>query len=302
MRIAVIGTGALACVFSAHLAAHADLVMLGTWPEGVRALADGGVQVTDPDGRTWRAAVSVSDDPTTTGVVDFALVLVKSYQTERAARWARQVLREDGLALTLQNGLDNYPALIRELGPERAAAGVTYTAATMLGPGRVRHVASNTTYLGIEPHVPGRVQALADLLNAAGLAAHAVEGIGGRLWGKAVANAAINPLTALGRVTNGALLDSPDRQALLAMLAREAAAVAGAAGVTLPFEDPVAYVESVCRNTAANRSSMLQDVEAGRRTEIDSINGIIAAVGKAHGVEVCANEVVWRLVRALARR
>jgi len=103
-------------------------------------------------------------------------------------------------------------------------------------------------------------------------------------------------------VTNGALLDSPDRQALLAMLAREAAAVAGAAGVTLPFEDPVAYVESVCRNTAANRSSMLQDVEAGRRTEIDSINGIIAAVGKAHGVEVCANEGVWRLVRALARR
>ncbi len=90
--------------------------------------------MTDPDGRTWRAAVSVSDDPTTTGVVDFALVLVKSYQTERAARWARQVLREDGLALTLQNGLDNYPALIRELGPERAAAGVTYTAATMLGP------------------------------------------------------------------------------------------------------------------------------------------------------------------------
>ncbi len=299
MRIAVIGTGALACVFAAHLSAQADLVMLGTWPEGVRALADDGIRVTDPDGRTWRTAVTVSADPEVAAGADVALVLVKSYQTARAARWARQVLREDGLALTLQNGLDNYPTLIREVGAERAAAGVTYTAATMLGPGNVRHVAGNATFLGLEPYVAGRVLALADLLNGAGLETHAVDGIEGRLWGKAVVNAAINPLTALGRVTNGALPDSPDRRALLMMLAREAAAVAHAAGVTLPFDDPVGYVESVCRATAANRSSMLQDVEAGRRTEIDSINGIIVAEGKANGVDVCANEIVWRLVRAL---
>ena len=112
-------------------------------------------------------------------------------------------------------------------------------------------------------------------------------------------NAAINPLTALWRVPNGALLASADRRWLLARLVEEAANVARARGLVLPFEDPVAYTEGVCRSTAANRSSMLQDVERGRPTEIDSINGIIIAEGKRLGVHVGVNEVVWRLVRAL---
>jgi len=120
-----------------------------------------------------------------------------------------------------------------------------------------------------------------------------------RLWGKAVANAAINPLTALWRVTNGELLQTEDRRWLLTRLAEEAANVARTKGIVLPFEDPVGFVESVCRTTAANRSSMLQDVERGRQTEIDSINGIIVAGGRGLGVPVDINEVVWRLVRAL---
>lgn len=299
VRIAVIGTGALACVFAARLVAHAQVVMLGTWPEGVSAIARDGIRVTDPDGRTWAADVPVSTDPAEVKGVEFALVLVKSYQTPRAAGWARQVLSDDGLAFTLQNGLDNHATLANEVGRDRAVAGVTYTAATMMGPGQVRHVAINRTYLGTTAPLAERVRAFAALLNRGGMETEPAEGIEARLWAKAVANAAINPLTALSRVTNGALLDSPDRRTLLAVLAGEAAAVARAAGVALPFDDPVGYVETVCRNTAGNRSSMLQDVEASRRTEIDSINGIIVAEGKSHDVDVRANEIVWRLVRAL---
>ena len=309
MRVAVIGTGALACVYAARLAAHADVCMFGAWPEGVAAIRANGVHVVEPDGRLWRAQVNVYGEPAEIesqraayaeeGGADVALILVKSYQTLRAAEWARELLVPEGLAVTLQNGLDNYEAISEEVGPDRAVVGVTYNGATMLAPGEVRHVARNPTYLGIQPAYADRTRALADLFDRAGLETEVGEDIDARLWGKAVVNAAINPLTALWRVPNGALLSPPDRRWLLARLAEEAASVARAKDIALPFEDPVAYTESVCRSTAANLSSMLQDVERGRPTEIDSINGIIIAEGKSLGVQVGVNEVVWRLVRAL---
>jgi 2-dehydropantoate 2-reductase len=309
MRVAIIGTGALACVYAARLAGHAEVCMFGSWPEGVAAIRANGVHVVEPDGRLWRAQVSVYGEPAAIesqraayaeeGGADVALILVKSYQTLRAAEWARELLVPEGLAVTLQNGLDNYEAIAEEVGADRAVVGVTYNGATMLAPGEVRHVARNPTYLGVRPAYADRIRALADLFDRAGLETEVGEDIDARLWGKAVVNAAINPLTALWRVPNGALLSPPDRRWLLARLAEEAASVARAKDIALPFEDPVAYTESVCRSTAANRSSMLQDVERGRPTEIDSINGIIIAEGKSLGVQVGVNEVVWRLVRAL---
>lgn len=304
MHVLILGTGALGCVYAARLAAHADVTMLGTWTEGVAAVRAGGIRVTDPDGAMWVASVRAEDDPAAVAPADVALILVKSYQTARAAEWAGRCLSPDGLAVTLQNGLDNLPALVAAVGEPRAAVGVTYNAATLLGPGVVRHVVSLPTYLSLTGPAPssGATSRLADLaarLNAAGLEAHVSGDVEGRLWGKAVANAAINPLTALWRVTNGGLLATPERRRLLAALACEAAAVAQARGVTLPFADPVAYVVSVCEATAANRSSMLQDVERGRPTEIDSISGIIAGEGARLGVPTPLTDAVWRLVAAL---
>ncbi len=295
MRIAVLGTGALGCVFAARLAAAAEVWMLGTWAEGVAAVQSRGVLVHEPGGTLVRAHVQARSDLAGVPPADFALVLVKGYQTPRAAAWAAQVLAPAGLAVTLQNGLDNGPRLAAAVGPERTMLGVTYTGATLLGPGEVRLAAIQPTFIG---QARG-VEELVALFNASGLEAHATDAITGRLWGKAVANAAINPLTALWRVPNGELLGSCERRALLAALAREAAAVAHASGVVLPFDDPVGYVEGVCRATAANRSSMLQDVEAGRPTEIDSINGVLIAEGARLGVPTSVNETVWRLIRGL---
>jgi 2-dehydropantoate 2-reductase len=181
--------------------------------------------------------------------------------------------------------------------------GVTYNGATLLGPGEVRHVVILPTYLaaprGASPDGIAKLNALAQLLDGAGLETEITNDVDGRLWGKALVNAAINPLTALWRVTNEGPLARPERRELLHALALETAAVAAARGVTLPLDDPVAYVESVCRATGANRSSMLQDVEHGRPTEIDSITGVIVAEAKRLGVPVPVNEAVWKLVRAL---
>lgn len=299
MRAAVLGSGALGCVYAARLAGQAEVWMLGTWAEGIAAVQRDGIRVTDPDGNTWQARVQATSDPADVPPADYALVLVKSYQTERAAAWAARVLKPDGLAVTLQNGLDNGPKLAAALGADRVAVGVTYNGATLLGPAEVRHAARQPTLIGVTPATEAGVLSLIALLNAAGLEARVTPDPDSLLWGKAVANAAINPLTALWRVPNGQVCATAERRDLVADLAREAAAVAVARGMSLPFADPVAYVMDVCQRTAANRSSMLQDVARGRPTEIDSITGVIVAEGRRLGVPTPVSQLVWRLVRGL---
>jgi 2-dehydropantoate 2-reductase len=299
MRVVVLGTGALGCVFAARLAELAEVWMLGTWQEGLAAVERDGVRIEEPDGRLRVSRVFTAGDPARLPLADVALILVKSYQTERAATWAAQTLRAGGLALTLQNGLDNGPKIAAAVGEDRMALGVTYSGATLLGPGRTKLVANLATYVASHEVIASRVSAFVALLCEAGLEAHATSDIHGRLWGKAIANAAINPLTALWRVANGEVLRSDDRRKMAANLAVEAVRVALASGVDPPIGDPIAYVESVCRATAANRSSMLQDVERGRPTEIDSINGVIASEGLRLGVPTPFNEAAWLLVRGL---
>ena len=119
------------------------------------------------------------------------------------------------------------------------------------------------------------------------------------VWGKLVISAALNPLTALLRVPNGALLDRPAARTLMRELAQEAAGVAAAQAVRLPFPSPQEAAERVARQTAENRSSMLQDVLRGAPTEIDAINGAVVRLGEESGVPVAANRFIWRLVKAL---
>lgn len=298
MRIAILGTGALGCLFAAHLARRAEVWMLGTWAEGIAAVRRSGVTVRD-DKTCWHAVIRATNDPAEAPPADLALLLVKSYQTERAAAWAARVLASDGVAVTLQNGLDNGPRLAAAVGTNRTAVGVTYNGATLLGPGDVRHTAQMPTYIGDAPTTCAHVRALVACLSEAGLAAETADDPDAMLWRKALANAAINPLTALWRVPNGLLLATPDRRALLATAVEEVVAVADAAGVPLSLGDPVAYVEGVCRGTAGNRSSMLQDIERARRTEIDSINGVIVHQGRKLGLSTPVNETLWQLVRGL---
>ena len=300
MRVVILGTGALGCVFAARLAPCAEVAMLGAWAEGIAAVRRDGVCLHERDGMRRCVPVQATTDPAEVSPADVALLLVKSYQTDRAAAWAAQLLTPDGLAITLQNGLDNGPKLIAAVGRSRSAVGVTYNGAILLGPGNARHTVRLPTHIGATPETEERVATMAALFTDCGLETHVAGEIEPLLWAKALANVAINPLTALWRISNGGPLETPERRALLVALVEEAASVARARGIALPFGDPVAYVEGVCRATEANRSSMLQDVERGRPTEIDSLNGVIVTEGKRLGVPTPVNEVVWRLVRGVA--
>jgi len=301
MRIALLGTGALGTLFGVRLAGVAEVWMLGTWREALEAARRHGLRLITPQGEET-AFVAAAEDPAEVPPCDAALILVKAYQTERAARWARQVLKPAGIALTLQNGLGPYETLRTVLGPERAWQGVTMMGATLEAPGRARLGGEGPIWLGAPSSSRAPLEPLLARLRQAGFAVEIREDLRGVIWGKLVANTAINPVTALFDVPNGALLERPALWALARGTARETAAVARAQGIRLPFEDPVAFVAEVCRRTAANSSSMRQDVQRGRPTEIDSLNGAVAAIGRERGIPVPLNEALWRAVKALERK
>lgn len=294
--VLVVGTGSLACLFAARLAAAGVQVrMLGSWPDGLKALRTRGVCMIDADGKEHAYPVLATDKPADCEGTQFALVLVKSWQTTRAAEQLAACLPADGLALTLQNGLGNYETLAASLGEDRVALGVTTLGASLVQPGLVRLAGEGPVMLGEHDRIGGP----ATLLRKAGFTIEVVPDPKSLLWGKLVINAAINPLTALLNVPNGDLLKNPAAHALLKAATREAVAVAAACGVSLPYSDAVLAVESVAQRTAANYSSMLRDVHRGGSTEIDAISGAIVRTGEETGVPTPVNRTLWQLVKAL---
>jgi len=296
MNLLIVGTGALACLFAARLAgAGSDVTMMGNWADGLAALRHEGACLHDLDGTARKYRVNVMDGSQSRGSFGSALVLVKSWQTQRSAIQMEKCLAPDGVALTLQNGLGNDLVLRETLGQERVALGVTTLGARLLEPGHVQLTGNGKVTLGIHPRLGG----LVELFNAAGFQVEVVPDLVALQWGKLVINAAINPLTALLRLPNGKLLQRPAARSLMAEAAQEAAWVAAAGGIRLPYEDPLQAVEEVAQNTAANTSSMLQDVLRGTPTEIDAINGAIIQAGEGYGLPVPLTRVLYRLVKSL---
>jgi 2-dehydropantoate 2-reductase len=294
--ILIVGTGALATLFAARLrqAGH-PIVMLGSWRAGLEALRQDGVRLIDSEGSEHRFDVQTISDPLALAGIRNALVLVKAWQTEHIAKQLQKCLAEDGLAVTLQNGLGNRETLEAALGPNRVALGITTTGATLLAPGRAR--SGGEGVISIERHPS--LGTLEDALKSARFNVQVVEDARSLAWGKLVINAAINPLTALLRIPNGELLNRPSARSMMQTLASEAAQVAQAEGISLPFTDPVGAAEEVAQKTAANHSSMLQDVERRAPTEIDAICGAVVQTGRKHGIDTPANLACWRLVKAL---
>ncbi len=291
MRVTILGTGAMACLFGARLAPVAEVTLLGAWAEGVAAIQEHGIGVEEAQGAS---AIQVRASRLGAGPVepaDLVLVLVKAWQTESVAAYLDSLLAPDGIALTLQNGIGN----LEKLGP-RARLGVTTQGATLLGPGRVKPGGAGPTHLAAPDWAAG-------LFRRAGFETHRVDTaqVDSLVWGKLVVNCGINALTAILRVPNGELLARPDATLLLERAARECAAVAQAKAIPLPFDDAAARAREVAQKTAINRSSMFQDILRGAPTEIEAINGAVAREGGRRGVPTPVNETLWRLVKALVQ-
>ncbi len=299
--ITIIGPGAVGCVLAAELTrAGAAVSLLDYRP--ARAAAITRDRITIEDGESvWTVPVPCEADAAALEPADLAIVLCKATGTSGAVAHALPCIGPRTAVLTLQNGLGNHEAISGLVAAERVLAGTIVMGATTLGIGRVRLSGKGPIVLGSPAGNTALAQQAAALLGAYFSPVQHEADIEAALWRKVIVNAAVNPLTALTGLLNGELLDSPELRATLAALVTEAVAVATAAGIR-PFEDDaVTAVEQVCRITGRNRSSMLQDVAAGRPTEIEQICGEIARRGGELGVATPLLRAMVALVKAPKR-
>jgi len=305
MQVTVIGAGAMGCLFGAWLQRGGHTVTLvDTRADAVHTLQRRGVTVEELEGRRETVRLAATRDPATALAADLFLVSVKTPNTETALRPFAGRLPTGALVLTLQNGLGNEEVIARVLGRRvPVVLGVTSHTSVPLGVGHVRHGSSGPTIIGsLDGTRSPQMEAVAAALSESGIATRTTRHIRDHLWQKLLINAGLNGLTALTGRTNGELLSDPELVATVRRLVAEAAAVARAENVALSERDPFDFVRAVAEATRTVRSSMLQDIDAGRTTEIDTINGAIVRLGERHGVDVTANRLITALVHQRQRR
>ncbi|WP_163337259.1 ketopantoate reductase family protein [Desulfopila sp. IMCC35008] len=235
--------------------------------------------------------VEASSNPKQVDRADVIILCVKSYDIEDCLKFCGPLLTEKTLLIFMQNGIAHLD--VQHLtGKAAAAYGTTTEGANLLGPGKVKHAGKGLTQLGfLQESSPQAAQALekvAQLFNQAGLATKIRDDILSRLWTKLLVNTGINGLTATLDCTNGELLTLPGVQDRMTILVHEAMAVARASAIPVP-EDALEITKGVCAKTHANISSMLQDVRAGRRTEIEAINGAVIKTAKKFNIATPQN-------------
>ena len=246
------------------------------------------------------------------GPFDAVLLPVKSYDTHAVAQAIAPLLDADGVAISLQNGLGNVETVEAVVGAERALGARVIFGALIPAPGEVRvTVFADPTALGAlaagrHPRRDAAARRWSELIDRAGVPAVYTDRLAALLWAKVLYNAALNPLGALLGVHYGALPESPDSRALMDEVIDEAFGVARAEDVPLAWQSAAAYREEfygrLVPATYDHRSSMLQDLERGRRTEIDAINGAVWRRGVAHGIKTPVNETLTRLIHSVEGR
>ena len=313
MRVAVLGVGAIGGLVASRLARAGCEVLLCARGETAQALEAVGLLLDTPDGRTIALAPdrwTVLD--TTQGEIpvemqgwaDFAILCGKSYDIPDLCRISEKVLSLNGIAMSLSNGIGHMDKLANFVGKHRVIGASTTHGAIRIGPGEVRWTSRGTIKMGafegsdLEPVEP-RIDSLMSAFDEAGLHPIWSEDINKTIWTKLLLNVAINPVCAIVGVLNGEMLLHPElfETGLAAM--EEAARIATAEGVDLTDFDLAQSLEDLCRATADNRVSMLQDIMAGRETEIDSICGEVVKRGEALGIPTPRNQTLHALVKGI---
>jgi 2-dehydropantoate 2-reductase len=301
MKIAIVGAGALGCVFGGGLSRLEDheTTLIDVDRSLVETLREKGVILVEGDQEVGPIPVRATTEPAEVGVCDLVLFVVKTFHSAAAAELAQPLVGPDTVVATIQNGLGGADALGAAFRPEQVVYGVTYQGGTVLEPGRVRHHSEAATEVGPwRGDDLGGAQRLADLFGEAGWEARAVTAVGPKVWKKLMMNCMGNAVAALTGMSAGQMADDQRILELQRGIATEAVAVAGALGFQLDLDEVLEGNYQIMRRSGKGRPSMLQDVEAGRRTEIDALNGAIAREGDAAGIETPLNDALTALVKA----
>jgi len=298
-RVAIVGAGAMGCLFAARLAgqgAHVTLVDVDR--ARLTAIAEQGIMLTDDDG-TRTLAVEAATAADLTGPVDLLILFTKGLHSAAAVRSVAHLAAARPIALTLQNGIGNAELLAEAFGADQVLMGTAHIPADLTGPAAVlTHGFGHLDLGGFTPVAHERAPAVAALLERAGFGAHVARDVNAAVWEKVAFNAALNALGMICEVPNAGVDNEPGRRIALRVV-DETVAVAAAAGIVIDRPRIADTVDKALREHAHHKASMLQDREHGRRTEIETINGAIAREGARLGVPTPVCDTLADLVRVI---
>ena len=295
MRIAVIGSGGVGGYLGGLLARSDQDVSFLARGDHLRALRERGLRVKSIHGDFDLPTVKASDQPEELGQPDLVLFTVKTYDTESAARAIQPIMRPGAAVLTLQDGVENSSRIDDVLGAGTAMAGTVHIETTVQEPGVIAQTSPmRRVVIGeLDGRRTERVQRALEAFTAAGLHPELSDNIRKALWEKFLFIVGMSGITTLTRSPVGEVMAVPELRETLAGAFSEAAAVAAAEGVELdpqPVERMMAFAGSL---KPSMKSSMQRDLERGKRLEVDSINGTVVRLGRAHGVPTPVNLCIY---------
>ena len=298
MKVLILGAGAMGCLYGAALhRGGAAVTLVDVNREHLVAINEHGLELETRAGTEHLPIPALLPDQVAE-VADLVVVFTKTFQTDAALAGIAAAIGPDTWLLSLQNGLGNDERLARHAARERVMVGVSTLPSDLLGPGRVRsHGDGGTKLYPAFTGDAGMAQAFCEALAAGGMSAAPDPQIHAAIWSKAIFNAAMNPLCALTLRTPGFLGAHDESRALIRTVVEEGAATANANGIPIDAAPIHALTEVSMTDHANHEASMLQDIKARRRTEVDAINGAIVEAAKARGVEVPVTQTLWRLVK-----
>ena len=299
-KIAVLGSGAMGGVYGTKLfSAGYDVTLIDIWKEHVEAIRANGLKVDGlGEGKFFKA--KVTDNPDEIGVVDLLIVLVKAYDTTTAIKSCKNIIGPDTVVVSLQNGIGNVEKLIDVVGSEHVIGGVTSHGSYVVCAGNICHTGHSYTSIGeLNGQETPRIKKVAEVLEKSGLAPVVISNdVTKLIWKKLMGNISLNAISALCDIRNGQVIEFPETREISRLAVLEAAEVAKAKGITMDY-DPVETGWNVIRDTAPNRSSMLQDVTVKRETEIEVINGAIVREGESLGIPTPVNKTLTALIKVI---
>jgi len=286
MRIAIVGSGGVGGYFGGRLAAAGVDVTFIARGAHLAALRAQGLRIESPKGDLHVARVAATEDPATIGAVDIVFFAVKLYDTDAAAKLLPPLIGRDTVVVPFQNGVDSVEVLTRAVGREHVAGGTAYVAAVITEPGVIRHTAMDHLIFGeLDGARSPRLQQLLAACQPAGFQATLSDHILIDIWSKFVRLSVFSGMTAVTRCPLGPIRQDPELLAMLQAAALETMKVAGSRGVALPPEvlgEMMTMVKGLPPNA---KSSMLEDLERGKRLELPWLSGAVARIGAEGGVE-----------------
>ncbi len=300
MKIAVLGAGAMGCLYGAYLSTDNEVIMIDTNPDRVETINNEGIVVVEEDGtnrefKNVRAFVSGE----CTEKAELVIVFVKTLRTEDALRMNRKIFSENTIVMTLQNGSGNDRKMEKYFDKRKVVVGTSKHNSTVLGPNTVRHSGHGVTTIGSNVGNKKNPAAIKEVLVKAGFDTEVSDDIKRIIWSKLFVNLSINTFTAITRSPIGYMIENDYAWDFAEKLICEAVDVAAADGTNFSYREVLNMVHFVCEDAGKGYSSMSQDVMHFRLTEVDNINGAIVEQARHYNVAAPYNALVVDLVHAI---